>query len=73
MFAVKKLSATQTTKERGQSLQNLNTKRMYFAEYESLAGNIICSDRKTQNKLTESLQEQAIRNVAKNLFSEIRY
>ena len=38
MFAVKKLSATQTTKERGQSLQNLNTKRMYFAEYESLAG-----------------------------------
>lgn len=38
MFAVKKLSATQTTKERGQSLQNSNTKRMYFAEYESLAG-----------------------------------
>ena len=38
MFAVKKLSATQTSKERGQSLQNHYTKKLYFAEYESLAG-----------------------------------
>lgn len=38
MFAVKMLSATQTTRERGQSLSNLNTRKMYFAEYESLAG-----------------------------------
>ena len=37
MFAVKKLSATQTTKERGQSLQNASIKKMYFAEYEGLA------------------------------------
>ena len=50
-----------------------NHRRYWQEEYESLAGNIICSDSKTQNKLTESLQEQAIRNVAKNLFSEIRY
>lgn len=48
-------------------------RRYWQDEYESLAGSIICSDSKTQNKLAESLQEQAIRNVAKNLFSEIRF
>lgn len=53
---------------------DIKKRRSYWQdEYESLAGSIICSDSKTQNKLAESLQEQAIRNVAKNLFSEIRF
>lgn len=38
MFAVKKLTATQTTHERAQSLENAITHNMYFAEYESTSG-----------------------------------
>lgn len=38
MFAVKKLTATQTTHERAQSLENAMTRNMYFAEYESTSG-----------------------------------
>ena len=38
MFAVKKLTATQTTHERAQSLENAITRNMYFAEYESTSG-----------------------------------
>ena len=38
MFAVKKLSATQTTHERAEALENIATRRMYFAEYETMSG-----------------------------------
>ena len=38
MFAVKKLTATQTTHERAQALKNLSTYRMYFDEYVAIAG-----------------------------------
>ena len=38
MFAVKKLSATQTTKHRDKALGNVVTKETYFSEYESLFG-----------------------------------
>lgn len=38
MFAVKKLTATQTTKHRDKALENIVTKKAYFAEYESLSG-----------------------------------
>ena len=38
MFAVKKLSATQTTKHRDKALENVVTKETYFSEYESLFG-----------------------------------
>ena len=38
MFAVKKLTATQTTHERVHVLENANTCNMYFAEYESMSG-----------------------------------
>ena len=38
MFAVKKLTATQTTHERSNALQNQITRNMYFSEYESLSG-----------------------------------
>ena len=42
-------------------------------EYESLTSNIICSDNEIKDKLSENLKKQAIRNVAKNLFVEIRF
>lgn len=38
MFAVKKLTATQTTHERSNALQNQIARNMYFSEYESLSG-----------------------------------
>lgn len=38
MFAVKKLSATQTSHERAEALENIATRRMYFAEYETMSG-----------------------------------
>lgn len=38
MFAVKKLSATQTANQRAKSLENLHTYGMYFEEYESITG-----------------------------------
>lgn len=38
MFAVKKLTATQTTHEREHALENVTTRNMYFAEYESMSG-----------------------------------
>ena len=38
MFAVKKLTATQTTHERQTALENAHTHSMYFAEYEMLSG-----------------------------------
>lgn len=38
LFAVKKLSATQTTKHRDRALGNVVTKKAYFSEYESLSG-----------------------------------
>lgn len=38
MFAVKKLSATQTTYKRAEALENTATRKMYFSEYEMLSG-----------------------------------
>lgn len=38
MFAVKKLSATQTTHKRSEALKNAVTRKMYFSEYEMLSG-----------------------------------
>lgn len=38
MFAVKKLSATQTTHKRAEALENTVTRKMYFSEYEMLSG-----------------------------------
>lgn len=38
MFAVKKLTATQTTHEREAALEYIETRRMYFAEYEAMSG-----------------------------------
>lgn len=38
MFAVKKLSATEATKHRAGALENIETRNLYFSEYESLAG-----------------------------------
>lgn len=45
-----------------------NHRKYWQDEYISLAGSIVCSDSKVKAKLNESLQEQAIRNVAENLF-----
>ena len=38
MFAVKKLSATETTKFRNDALQQSGVKELYFSEYESMSG-----------------------------------
>ena len=38
LFAVKKLSATQTTHKRSEALENAVTRKMYFSEYEMLSG-----------------------------------
>ena len=38
MFAVKKLTATQTTHKRAEALKNTVTRKMYFSEYEMLSG-----------------------------------
>lgn len=38
MFAVKKLTATQTTHKRAEALENIATRKMYFSEYEMLSG-----------------------------------
>ncbi|MCD7791570.1 MAG: hypothetical protein LUH55_13910 [Bacteroides thetaiotaomicron] len=38
MFAVKKLSATETTHHRDDALANVGTRNLYFSEYESMAG-----------------------------------
>ncbi len=38
MFAVKKLTATQTTLHRGKALESTETYSLYFAEYESITG-----------------------------------
>lgn len=38
MFAVKKLTATQTTHKRAEALENAVTRKIYFSEYEMLSG-----------------------------------
>lgn len=38
MFAVKKMTAAQTAKLRNQALASLETRRLYFSEYEAMAG-----------------------------------
>lgn len=38
MFAVKKLSATETTHHRDDALKDVGTRNLYFSEYESMAG-----------------------------------
>lgn len=48
MFAVKKLNANQTAQHRTEALSNKNTHKLYFAEYEGLAGELAFLDA-TQN------------------------
>ncbi len=38
MFAVKKLTATETTRHRAEALADAGTRALYFSEYESMAG-----------------------------------
>lgn len=38
MFAIKKLSAAQTTEHRENTLKDFTTRKLYFSEYESMAG-----------------------------------
>ncbi|MCI8895782.1 MAG: class I SAM-dependent DNA methyltransferase [Lachnospiraceae bacterium] len=38
MFAVKKLTATQTTHYRDAAMENMGTRALYFSEYESMSG-----------------------------------
>ncbi len=38
MFAVKKLTANETTKHRSEALKRSDTKNLYFSEYESMSG-----------------------------------
>ena len=38
MFAIKKLSAAQTTEHRENTIKDLTTRKLYFLEYESMAG-----------------------------------
>ena len=60
MFAVKKLTATQTTHERQTALENAHTHSMYFAEYEMLSGE--------QNFLNAVQNYPALKGQQTNLF-----
>lgn len=60
MFAVKKLTATQTTHERQTALENAHTHSMYFAEYEMLSGE--------QNFLNVVQNYPALKGQQTNLF-----
>ncbi len=60
MFAVKKLTATQTTNERQTALENAHTHSMYFAEYEMLSGE--------QNFLNAVQNYPALKGQQTNLF-----
>lgn len=60
MFAVKKLTATQTTHERQTALENAHTHSMYFAEYEMLSGE--------QNFLNAVQNYLALKGQQTNLF-----
>lgn len=60
MFAVKKLTATQTTHERQTALENAHTRSMYFAEYEMLSGE--------QNFLNAVQNYLALKGQQTNLF-----
>lgn len=60
IFAVKKLTATQTTHERQTALENAHTHSMYFAEYEMLSGE--------QNFLNAVQNYPALKGQQTNLF-----
>ncbi len=60
MFAVKKLTAAQTTHERQTALENAHTHSMYFAEYEMLSGE--------QNFLNAVQNYLALKGQQTNLF-----
>ena len=60
MFAVKKLTAAQTTHERQTALENAHTHSMYFAEYEMLSGE--------QNFLNAVQNYPALKGQQTNLF-----
>ena len=60
MFAVKKLTATQTTHERTAAIKRDATRKMYFVEYESMAGE--------QNFLNATQNYSDLKGQQTNLF-----
>lgn len=60
MFAVKKLTATQTTKYRDNALENIATKKAYFSEFELLSGE--------QSFLNATQNYNALKGQQTNLF-----
>ena len=60
MFAVKKLTATQTTHERTDAIKRDATRKMYFVEYESMAGE--------QNFLNATQNYSDLKGQQTNLF-----
>ena len=60
MFAVKNLTATQTTQRRADALINGETKKMYFSEYESVSG--------TQAFLDATQNYSLLKGMVTNLF-----
>lgn len=60
MFAVKNLTATQTTQRRADALINGETKKMYFTEYESMSG--------TQSFLNATANYLSLKGQQTNLF-----
>lgn len=60
MFAVKNLTATQTTKERSKALENSITKQQYFSEYETTTGE--------QNFLNATMNYPVLKGQQTNLY-----
>ena len=60
MFAVKKLSATETARERAAALEKSATRSMYFAEYEAISGE--------QNFLNAEQNYSELKGQQTNLF-----
>lgn len=56
MFAVKKLTAAQTAKLRGQALTSLEIRHLYFSEYEAMAGQQNFLNAKTNYPLLKGQQ-----------------
>ena len=59
-FTIKNYSATQTMQKRSNSLQNVKTRTLYLAEYESMAG--------MQNFLNSTQNYSALKGVQTNLY-----
>lgn len=60
IFAVKKLTATQTAKRRTEVLQNKEVKNLYFYEYSAISGE--------QNFLGATINYDVLKGMATNLF-----